>query len=100
MKKILKLSLVLSGILLVNFSFAQTGINGSNAAVTGQTGVVTTTVPFLLISPDARSGGMADAGVAISPDASSIFWNPAKIAFAPDDMAFSVSYTPWLKELV
>jgi len=100
MKKILKLSLVLSGILLVNFSFAQTGINGSTASITGQTGVVTTTVPFLLISPDARAGGMADAGVAVSPDANSIYWNPAKIAFAPDEMGVSIGYTPWLSELV
>ena len=82
-----------------NYTFAQTGING-NATVTGQTGVVTTTVPFLLISPDARAGGMADAGVAVTSDANSIYWNPSKLAFAPDDMAFSASYTPWLSELV
>jgi hypothetical protein len=100
MKKILKSSLVLSGILLANFSFAQTGINGGNASVTGQTGVVTTTVPFLLISPDARSGGMADVGVAVSPDANAIYWNPAKLAFEPDEMGICIAYTPWLSELV
>ncbi len=100
MKQILKLSLVLAGILPVTLAFAQTGINGSNASVTGQTGVVTTTVPFLLISPDARSGGMADAGVAISPDANAMYWNPAKLAFEPDEMGISMNYTPWLSELV
>src|SRR6185437_7859024 len=100
MKQILKLTLALAGVLPAALSFAQTGINGSSASITGQTGVVTTTVPFLLISPDARSGGMADAGVAISPDANAMYWNPAKLAFEPDEMGISMSYTPWLSELV
>ena len=92
--------LLFSVLSAINYSFAQTGINGSNATITGQTGVVTTTVPFLLISPDARAGGMADVGVAVTPDANSIYWNPSKLAFAPNDMSFSVGYTPWLSELV
>jgi hypothetical protein len=40
--------------------------------------VVTTAMPMLNIGPDARSGGMANAGVGLSPDANAIFWNPAK----------------------
>ena len=40
--------------------------------------VVTTAVPFLRISPDARAGGMGDIGVATSPDAASGFWNMGK----------------------
>ncbi len=87
-------------IILLTFNAVKGQINGQTTSITGQTGVVTTTVPFLLITPDARSGGMADAGVAISPDANSIYWNPAKIAFAPNDMAFSIGYTPWLRALV
>lgn len=64
--------------------------------------VITTAMPFLTISPDARSGAMGDAGVAISPDANSIFWNPAKLGFLEDkkDYGFSLSYTPWLRKLV
>ena len=42
---------------------------------------VTTTVPFLRIIPDARSGGMGDVGVAVADDASAIFHNPANLAF-------------------
>jgi hypothetical protein len=61
--------------------------------------VVTTAVPFLRISPDARSGGMGDVGIATSPDANSPFWNQAKIPFAASNGAISVSYTPWLKGL-
>ncbi len=61
--------------------------------------IITTAVPFLTISPDARSGAMGDVGAAISPDANSIYWNAAKLAFAEKDMGFSLSYTPWLRKL-
>jgi hypothetical protein len=61
---------------------------------------IQTAAPFLLIAPDARSGGMGDAGVAISGDANSFHWNPAKLAFVEDPTGFSVSYTPWLRNLV
>lgn len=66
----------------------------------GQINTITTAVPFLLISPDARAGGMGDAGVASSADATSIHWNPAKLAFNEKKVGFAVSYTPWLKALV
>ncbi|WP_152439933.1 type IX secretion system outer membrane channel protein PorV [Arcticibacter svalbardensis] len=76
----------------------------SKAQVAGYTGTVLTekiqtAVPFLLISPDARSGAMGDAGVATSPDVNSIHWNPSKIAFADHKSAISLSYTPWLQQL-
>lgn len=61
--------------------------------------VVTTAVPFLRISPDARSGGMGDVGIATIPDASSIFWNLSKIPFAKSKSAIALTYTPWLKGL-
>ena len=57
---------------------------------------ITTSVPFLIISPDAKSGGMGDVGVASSPDAMSMHWNPAKYAYIDNDIVFSVCYTPWL----
>src|SRR3982074_516668 len=59
--------------------------------------VVTTAVPFLRISPDARAGGMGDMGIATTADANSSFWNQAKIPFAPSKAAVGVTYTPWLK---
>ena len=61
--------------------------------------IVTTAVPFLRISPDARSGGMGDAGIAISPDANSGFYNLAKTPFAKTSSAIGATYTPWLKEV-
>ena len=68
--------------------------------ITGELNTITLAVPFLMIAPDSRGGGMGDAGVATSPDANSMHWNPAKYAFAENDMAISISYTPWLRELI
>jgi hypothetical protein len=65
-----------------------------------QENVITTAVPFLLVSADARSAGMADNGVASSADSFSQQWNPAKYAFAIDKTGFSISYTPYLTDLV
>ena len=98
----MKKSIVLIPLLFILLSgyTLKAQINGTSTSVTGQTGVITTTVPFLLITPDARSGGMADAGVAITPDANSTYWNPSKLAFVQDNMGFSASYNPWLRELV
>lgn len=56
--------------------------------------VVTTAVPFLRISPDARAGGMGEVGIATLPDASSIFWNLSKIPFAKSKAEASFTYTP------
>ncbi|RFM29658.1 type IX secretion system outer membrane channel protein PorV [Deminuibacter soli] len=61
--------------------------------------VVTTAVPFLRISPDARAGGMGDVGIATPPDANSTFWNLAKTPFAKENSGIGVTYTPWLGDI-
>jgi hypothetical protein len=61
--------------------------------------VVTSAVPFLRISPDARSGGMGDVGIAISPDANANFANIARTPFASSKIGVGVNYTPWLRDL-
>ncbi len=66
---------------------------------TNSINVVTTAVPFLRISPDARSGGMGDVGVATIPDANSCYWNQAKYPFTESKGEISATYTPWLKSL-
>lgn len=38
-------------------------------------------VPFLTISPDARSSGMGEVGTAIADDIFAVFWNPAGLGF-------------------
>src|SRR6201996_2493946 len=81
-------------LLLPIFAFAQTGTNGSNSTS------IPTAVPFLNISPDSRSGALGDAGVAISPDVNANYWNPSKLAFLETNDAVSLSYSPWLRQLV
>jgi hypothetical protein len=61
---------------------------------------ITTAVPFLSISPDARAAGMGDTGGAVSADANATFWNPAKMTFTDKQYGISLSYTPWLRQLV
>ncbi len=61
---------------------------------------ITTAVPFLLVTSNARAAGMGDIGVATSADAYSQYWNPAKYAFAKQKIGIGVSYTPYLAELV
>ncbi|CAM1339464.1 type IX secretion system outer membrane channel protein PorV [Tenacibaculum aestuarii] len=64
-----------------------------------ETSINTTAMPFLLITPDARAGGMGDIGVATSSDAFAIFHNPAKTAFNQNRISIGVNYTPWLRNL-
>src|SRR6188474_2466964 len=61
--------------------------------------VVTTAVPFLRISPDARAGGMGELSTATTPDVNSQFYNLAKYPFATAKSAAGLTYTPWLKDL-
>ena len=72
----------------------------SGADISDELNTITTAVPFLMISPDSKSGAMGDVGVATSPDANSLHWNPAKYSFVKDDLGFAVSYVPWLRALV
>lgn len=71
-----------------------TSTNGSNNAG------INTAVPFLTIAPDSRSGAMGDAGVALAPDANANYWNPSKLAFIEGQDNVSLSYSPWLRNLV
>lgn len=61
---------------------------------------IVTAMPSLSIAPDARAGGMGDAGVATAPDVYSQHWNPAKYAFSPSKGGFGLSYTPWLRKII
>jgi hypothetical protein len=74
-------------------------VNAQDPPQTEPINVVTTAVPFLRISPDARAGGMGDLGIATSPDANSAFWNLAKTPFAKSQYGVGLTYTPWLKDL-
>ncbi len=74
--------------------------NVKGQATTSGANTITTAVPFLSITPDSRAGGMGDAGVGTTPDLNSQHWNPAKYVFMESDMGISLSYSPWLRNLV
>ena len=79
---------------------ALTAQNSQDYSYTGQTkNYISTGMPILLISPDAASAAMGDAGVASAPDGFSAHWNNAKYAFIDNKMGASTTYTPWLKNL-
>lgn len=61
--------------------------------------VITTAVPFLSLTPDARSAGLGDAGTALSGDQNAVYWNPGRLATVSKDIGGSVSVTPWLRGL-
>ncbi|MVM30667.1 type IX secretion system outer membrane channel protein PorV [Spirosoma sp. HMF4905] len=74
---------------------AQTTLNGTPL------NVPTSSVPFLNFTPDARSGALGEAGVALGDvDANAVFWNPSKLVFAKQSSGGSISYTPWLRNLI
>jgi len=82
----------------IHISYAQ---NGTQIISTGQRlNAIQSTVPFLTIAPDSRSGALGDAGAATSPDINSQHYNPAKYAFMESDGGVSLSYTPWLRRLI
>ena len=73
------------------------GLNGQSNSTNS---FVTTAVPFLRIDPDARSGAMGDVGIALDPDPNAQYWDVAKLPFADKNYGLSMTYTPWLKDLV
>ncbi len=62
--------------------------------------VITTAVPFLLISSDARASGLGDQGVSTSADNFSQHWNQSKFIFSESNSGFGFSYTPYLSSVV
>jgi hypothetical protein len=85
-----------AGVVLLMTGF----VPGAKAQTAQPINVVTTAVPFLRISPDARAGGMGDLSLATNPDASSSYFNLGKVTFNTSNAGVNVTYTPWLKKLV
>ncbi|OFX25706.1 MAG: hypothetical protein A2041_05355 [Bacteroidetes bacterium GWA2_31_9b] len=95
-----KLKVIILVTLVVSFfkGYGQDNVNPNELA--GSEKSIEYAVPFLIIAPDSRAGAMGDAGAATSPDYNSMHWNAAKYAFIESDMGISVSYTPWLRNLI
>ncbi|RLD70808.1 MAG: hypothetical protein DRJ10_19995 [Bacteroidetes bacterium] len=91
-------------VLLLSLTITATAFTGkaqiSTQDLNGRVNTITSAVPFLMITPDSRAGGMGDLGVATSPDVNSMFWNAAKYSMIEDEAGVSISYTPWLRALI
>lgn len=83
------------------FSQCQLSASGQWESVGGGPCVNTliTSVPFLRIIPDARSGAMGDAGIGISADPNAMHFNASKLAFVEEDLSLSATYSPWLRSV-
>lgn len=61
--------------------------------------VITTAVPFLRVSTDARASGMGDVGLATDADGNSASWNMGKMPFNERKGAVAINYSPWMREI-
>lgn len=100
MIKIVSQKILLSILILVSVVglpvYSQTG----QPPALPERNAIQTAVPFLTITPDARAGGMGEVGIASEPDLNSQYWNAAKYPFMESRFGLTLSYTPWLSELI
>jgi hypothetical protein len=54
-------------------------------------------VPFLLLAPDSRAGGIGESGSGLADNSAAIFWNPAGIAFLTGT-ELSITHSNWLPQ--
>lgn len=54
-------------------------------------------VPFLLLAPDSRAGGIGESGSGLADNGAAIFWNPAGIAFLSGSEV-SITHSNWLPQ--
>lgn len=68
---------------------------GMNRTVFAQGGE--SAVPFLLLAPDSRAGGVGESGAGLADNSAAIFWNPAGIAFQ-SGTEVSITHSNWLPQ--
>jgi len=56
-----------------------------------------TAVPFLLLAPDSRAGGIGESGGGLADNSAAIFWNPAGLAFLRGSEV-SITHSNWLPQ--
>jgi hypothetical protein len=54
-------------------------------------------VPFLLLAPDSRAGGLGESGAGLADNSAAIFWNPAGLAFQ-SGTELSITHSNWLPQ--
>ena len=57
----------------------------------------TSAVPFLLVAPDSRAGGIGESGAGLADNSAAIYWNPAGIAFLTGSEV-SITHSNWLPQ--
>ena len=75
------------------YSFAQLTNSASSERIV-------TAVPFLLISVNARTSSMGDAGTASPITSNAVETGISRAAFIPEKVGFNLTYVPWLNNLV
>lgn len=83
MKTIIKLIMIT---MLLGFMQKMTYAQGGESAV-----------PFLLLAPDSRAGGLGESGAGLADNGAAIFWNPAGIAFLTGNEV-SITHSNWLPQ--
>ncbi len=66
-------------------------------AVAGTAHAQQASVPFLVISPDARASAMGETGTGTATDAAAMFWNTGGLAFQKKPELF-LTYSRWLPQ--
>jgi hypothetical protein len=77
--RLLMISVILAGLPKVNYAQGEAA------------------VPFLLLAPDSRAGGMGESGAGLADNSAAIFWNPAGIAFLTGTEV-SITHSNWLPQ--
>ncbi len=77
-------------LLLLVLGIMTVGLNNLNAQ--GETAV-----PFLLLAPDSRAGGLGESGAGLADNGAAIFWNPAGLAFLTGSEV-SITHSNWLPQ--
>ncbi len=54
-------------------------------------------VPFLLLAPDSRAGGMGETGAGLADNGAAVFWNPAGLAFLRGS-EIQITHSNWLPQ--
>lgn len=97
-------SLIITSLLFITFIAQAQYWDANKGCIIDPSGeclqnTILTAMPFLRINPDTRSGGLGDAGVALSADPNAMHHNAARLAFAENNLGVSATYSPWLRNL-
>lgn len=95
MTKIIRSLSVLLLCIIASSTYAQTS---DSASLAGH--VTQTSVPFLNMNQDIRSAGIGESGIALPGDNVTHYANPARMTQVEHTSAASLTYTPWMSNLV